>query len=188
MKRSQWLVLGTLGVSSVAWAQASKPEPLQQIAQSVGVISGVWFMLMSYLLLAAWVSFLSALFPEWVKLKAQTVQTKSVRAFLFGLIVVLLLGVVGAILGGVAKHFPPAGVLVVLLFLALLILYALGWVPVTWVIGQRVASIAGCERQDLTVALLGALVLHLLVFLPVVGWAVVLYWAIVAVGVLALRP
>ncbi len=82
--------------------------------------------LMSYLLLAAWVSFLSALFPEWVKLKAQTVQTKSVRAFLFGLIVVLLLGVVGAILGGIAKHFPPAGVLVVLLFLSLLTPCALG--------------------------------------------------------------
>ena len=53
----------------------------------------------------------------------------------------------------------------------------------TWVIGRRIIAIVNWERNDLVVALVGTLSLHLLLFFPIIGWAVLLYWAIVAVGV-----
>lgn len=179
--RSKLPVLTVLLVASSAWCQEAK-EPLHQIAQSVGVISGVWFALGTYLVVAAWVSIVSALLPDWVNRKVQVVQTQSTRSFLFGLIVVVVLGIFVAVLGEVGKTAPPAGVLAVILLLVLLTAYSLGWVPVTWVIGKRVASAMGWERNDLWVALLGALALHLLAFFPVIGWAVLLYWAVTAVG------
>lgn len=175
------LALTTFSVASWAWCQGAK-DPLHQIAQSVGVIGGVWFALGTYLVVAAWVSVVSALLPEWVNKKAQVVQTQSARSFLFGLIVVALLGIFIAVLGEVGKTAPPAGAVAVILLLVLLTAYSLGWVPVTWVIGKRIATALGVERSDLWVALVGALALHLLVFFPVIGWAVLLYWAVVAVG------
>ncbi len=182
-KKMRWksLALTVLSVASLAWCQEAK-DPLRQIAHSVGVISGVWFALGTYLVVAAWVGVVSALLPDWVSRKVQVVQTQSARSFLFGLIVVVVLGIFIAVLGEVGKTAPPAGVLAVILLLALLTAYSLGWVPVTWVIGRRIASAMGWERTDLCVAFLGALALHLLAFFPVIGWAVLLYWAVVAVG------
>lgn len=179
--RWKFIVLTILSVTSLAWCQEAK-DPLHQIAQSVGVISGVWFAIGTYLVVAAWVSVVSALLPEWVNKKTQVVQTQSARSSLFGLIVVVVLGIFIVVLGEVGKTAPPAGALAVILLLALLTAYSLGWVAVTWVIGRRIAAIMNWERTDLLVALLGALALHLLAFFPVIGWAVLLYWAVVAVG------
>jgi len=179
--KAKMLGLTTLLAVSVALCQPK--EPIQQIAQSVGAIAAFWFILTTYLVVAAWVSVISALLPEWVNRKAQAVQTQSARSFLFGLIVVVVLGIFIAVLGEVGKTAPPAGVLAVLLFLVLLTGYSIGWVPVTWVIGRRILAIVNWERSDLVIALVGALVLHLLLFFPVIGWAILLYWAIVAVGI-----
>ncbi|MCS7265858.1 MAG: hypothetical protein NZ805_13615 [Armatimonadetes bacterium] len=184
--RWKFLALTVLSVASLAWCQEAK-DSLQQIAQSVGIISGVWFAFGSYLVVAAWVSIVSALLPEWVNKKAQVVQTQSARSFLFGLIVVVVLGIFIAVLGEVGKAAPPAGALAVILLLALLTAYSLGWVPVTWVIGRRIAAAMGWERTDLMVALVGALALHLLIFFPFIGWAFLLYWAVVAVGTWIVR-
>ncbi|MCX7643323.1 MAG: hypothetical protein N2116_05915 [Armatimonadetes bacterium] len=184
--RWKFLALTILSVVSLAWGQEVK-DPLQQITQSVEIISGVWFAIGTYFVVAAWVSVISALLPEWVSKKAQVVQTQSARSFLFGLIVVVVLGIFIAVLGEVGKTAPPAGALAVILLLALLTAYSLGWVPVTWVIGRRIASAMSWERADLLVALVGALALHLLVFFPLIGWAVLLYWAIVAVGTWIVR-
>jgi hypothetical protein len=179
--RAKMLSLTTLLAVSVALSQPK--EPIQQIAQSVGAIAAFWFILTTYLVGAAWISVISALLPEWVNRKAQTVQTQSARSFLFGLIVVFVLGILIIVLGEVGKTAPPAGVLAVLLLLVLLTGYSLGWVPVTWVIGRRILAIVNWERNDLVVALIGALSLHLLLFLPIIGWAVLFYWAVVAVGI-----
>ncbi len=180
--RAKLLGLTTLLAASVALCQP-KETPIQQIAQSVGAIAAFWFILTTYLIAAAWISVISALLPEWVNRKAQAIQTQSARSFLFGLIVVVVLGIFIIVLGEVGKTAPPAGALAGLLLLVLVTGYSLGWVPVTWVIGRRIIAIVNWERNDLVVALIGALSLHLLLFFPIIGWAVLLYWAIVAVGV-----
>ncbi len=179
--RRKFLALTISLIASSAWCQEAK-DPLHQIAQSVGVISGVWFAVGTYLVVAAWVSVVSALLTDWVNRKAQVVQTQSARSFLFGLIVVVVLGIFIAVLGEVGKNAPPAGALAVILLLVLLTAYSLGWVPVTWVVGRRIAAALGWERTDLCAALVGALALHLLLFFPVIGWAVLFYWAVIAVG------
>ncbi len=185
--RMRWMVTLLTLAASTAFAQASGEDSLKQIAQSVGIIGGVWFWIGLYLVVAAWVSLISSLMPEWVQRKATDIRTQSPRAFLYGLIVTLVLLILSAVLFSVSPTAPPAGVLGVLFLLALLTAFALGWVPVTWVIGRRVAELLGMERTDLVVAWLGALVLHFASLFVVVGWAVALYWAIVAVGVWVVR-
>ncbi len=173
-------LLSVLALASVGWGQQS--DAVQQIAQSVGVISLFWLIVASYLIAAGWVALVLILLPDWVQRKAQAVQTQSSKAFLFGLIITVVLVVIGITLASVGKKMPPVGVLSALLFLVLFTLFTLGWVPVVWVIGQRVMAVGGWERSGLVVVLVGALVLHLTAFMPIVGWAVVIYWAIVAVG------
>lgn len=179
--RSKVLSLTTLLVASLASGQSK--EPLHQIAHSLEVISAFWFTSLLYLLVAAWVSIISALMPEWVNRKVQTIWTQSPRSFLLGLVFTFVLGILIAVFGKIGETAPLAGVIAMLLLLLLLAGYSLGWVPVTWVIGRRIAALTNWELSDLSVALIGALVLHLLLFLPIVGWAVWFYWAIVAVGV-----
>ncbi len=172
---------------TAAFAQAPKQEPIQQIAQSVGIIGGVWFALGVYLIVAAWVSLISALLPDWVQRKAEALQAQGARPFLFGLVVAFVLLLVSVVLFSVSQAAPPAGALGVLFLLALFTAWAVGWVPVTWVVGRRVAALLGMERTDLTIAWLGALVLHFATLFPIVGWAVALYWAIAAVGLWIIR-
>ncbi len=50
--RRKFLALTISLIASSAWCQGAK-DPLHQIAQSVGVISGVWFAVGTYLVVAA---------------------------------------------------------------------------------------------------------------------------------------
>ncbi|MGQ9462427.1 MAG: hypothetical protein ACUVTP_05840 [Candidatus Fervidibacter sp.] len=185
--RAKAAALITLSSTSLLLAQPPK-DTLQQMSQSVGTIALFWFMLETFSVVAAWVSVISALLPEWVNRKVQAIQGQSARAFLFGLIAVVVLTVSIIVMGEVGKTAPLAKVLAVILILALLTAYSLGWVPVTWVVGRRIAATLNWERDDLLVAIVGALSLYLLVFFPVIGWAFLLYWIIVAVGTFIVKP
>lgn len=185
--RAKAVALITLSLTSLLSAQPPK-DPLQQMSQSVGTIALFWFMLETFLIVAAWVSVISALLPGWVNRKVQAIQGQSARAFLFGLIAIVALVVFIIVVGKVSKNVPLTGVLAVISLLALLTAYSLGWVPVTWVVGRRIAATLNWGRDDLLVAIVGALSLHLLVFFPVIGWAFLLYWASVAVGTFIVKP
>lgn len=173
-------------VASLALAQSR--EPLQQIAQSVGAIALFWFVAITYLIIAAWVSFISALLPQWVSQRVRAIEMRSIPSFLIGLAVVVVLGVLALLLGKAGKDFPPAGLLALIILLALLISWSVGWVPVTWVVGRRIASAMNWSREDLPTALVGAFVLHLLPFFPVVGWAIILCCMFIAIGSLVVKP
>lgn len=176
-----------LSLASVGWGQ--QPDAIQQIAQSVGVIGGVWLAVGTYLVIASWVALIMALLSDWVQRKAQSVQTQSSKAFLFGLIITVVLLGLGVVLGQVGKTVQPVGILAFLSVLLLFTLFTIGWVPVVWVVGERVLTVGNWKQSPLATALVGALVLHpvLLFFVFVVGWAVWLYWAIVAVGLWVVR-
>lgn len=185
--KAKAVALITLSLTSLLLAQPPK-EPLQQISQSVGTIALFWFMLETFLIVAAWVSVISALLPGWVNRKVQALQGQSARTFLFGLITIVVLFVFILVMVQVGKTAPLAWVLAVILLLALLTAYSLGWVPVTWVVGRKIAATLNWGRDDLLVAMVGALSLHLLGFFPVIGWAILLYWAIMAVGTFIVKP
>ena len=172
-------------VASTALAQSR--EPLQQIAQSVGAIAIFWFVAITYLVIAAWVSFISALLPQWVNQRVSAIEMRSILSFLIGLVVVVVLGTLAVVLGEVGKNFPPAGLLALIILFTLLTSCSVGWVPVTWIVGRRIALAMNWGRDDLPVALAGALVLHLLLFLPIVGWAVILCCMFIAIGALVVK-
>jgi len=180
----------TVGVIAVGFASpvaAQQTKAVEQMAQSVGVIGLFFFIALSYFIVAGWVALMTALLPDWVRQKADTVQRRQLTAFGVGLAVVLAVTVSAALLGQAGKAFPPLGILAVVSVLVLLTLWATGWVAVVWLVGQRVAAVSGWELPPFTAALLGALVLHLAVGMPVAGWAIGLYWAFVAVGAWFIR-
>mgnify|MGYP001774345957 CR=1 FL=1 len=166
---------------------AQQTKAVEQMAQSVGVIGLFFLLALSSLVVIGWVALMTALLPDWVRLKADLLQRRQQAAFGVGLVLVLALTVLAALLGQGGKVFPPLGILAVVLVLVLLTLLAVGWVAVVWLVGQRVVAVSGWELPPFAAALLGALVLHWTAFLPVVGWAIALYFAFVAVGLWFLR-
>lgn len=183
-----WLLL----YSSVAVAWCQQPEPTKQIAQAVEAISAFWFLLIVYLVIAGWVTLLTSMFPDWTQRKAQQIPVQARQAFWFGLVIAFVLILLMVLFGAIGGQLqPPAKDLMGLLFLVLLIvllsLLLVGWVPVTMAVGQRVLQVIGREGNLVTFVLVGALVLHLAVFMPIVGWALWLYWAFVAIGLLVVK-
>lgn len=172
----------TLIVPSIAVAQAKRVEPLPQIAQSVGIIGGLCFIVIICLILAAWIGFISALLNRWVQQKIHVISTKGIRVFLLGIVFTLLIIIIGSFCGVASRHFPPAGIIALLSVFTLWSAFILGLVPVSWVIGERIARTMGADLSGLSTAILGAFTLLLICFVPIVGWAFALYWAFVAIG------
>ncbi|MEM2355702.1 MAG: hypothetical protein QXO00_05225 [Candidatus Bathyarchaeia archaeon] len=176
-----------LAVSSAAIAQARRTEPLQQIAESIRAIGGVCFIIIICLILASWIIFISALLHKWVRQKTRVISEKGTCAFLLGMVLIIAIAIIGGYCGMLGRHFPPATIIALLSVFTLWSAFTLGIVPVSWVIGGKIAKIAGIERDDFSTALLGALTLFLACFVPIIGWAFVLYWAIVAIGLWVVR-
>ncbi|MFA0759208.1 MAG: hypothetical protein PVTTEEND_000160 [Candidatus Fervidibacter sp.] len=188
--RLRWLSITVAFATPVA---AQQTKAVEQMAQSVGVIGLFFFAVLSYLAIAGWVALITALAADWVQRKLQVIRQRHLTAFFIGIVVTLALVIAATLLGQLGKTVQPAGLLAALCLLALLTLWLVGWVAVTHVIGERLLavganpSVATAELNPLVTAMIGALALHLTAFLPIVGWAVVLYFAFVAVGLWFLR-
>lgn len=179
--RLRWLSLLGMPITPVV-AQQTKA-----IEQSVGIIGLFFLAVLGYLAIAGWVALVTALAADWTRQKLHVVRQRHFTAFVLGIFITLVLVIIATLFGQVSKAAPPAGIIAVLCLLALLTLWLVGWVAVVSFIGERILSVgatldAAPARNSLVTALVGALVLFLTAFLPIVGWAVVLYFAFVAVG------
>ncbi|MCS7254099.1 MAG: hypothetical protein RMK18_09755 [Armatimonadota bacterium] len=181
------IAMYALTLTLPAMAQVKKIEPLHQIAQSISPIGGLCFIIIICFILGAWVSLISALLQRWVQQKMRVISEKGTYAFLLGIILTFFITIIGVLFGAASRDFPPAGIIALLSAFTLWSALALGLVPVSWVIGGKIAKTMGIERDDLSTALLGAFTLFLICFVPIVGWTFALYWAIVAVGLWVTR-
>jgi len=190
LMRLRWLSTIVAFATPVA---AQQTKAVEQMAQSVGVIGLFFFAVLSYLAIAGWVALITALAPDWAQRKLQVVRQRHLSAFFLGIVTTLVLVIAATLFGQLGKTVQPAGLFAALCLLTLLTLWLIGWVAVTHFIGERLLavgtnpSVAIAELNPLVTALIGALALHLTAFLPIVGWAVVLYFAFVAVGLWFLR-
>ena len=190
LMRRRWLSTIVAFATPVA---AQQTKAVEQMAQSVGVIGHILFAVLSYLAIAGWVALITALAPDWAQRKLQVVRQRHLSAFFLGIVTTLVLVIAATLFGQLGKTVQPAGLFAALCLLTLLTLWLIGWVAVTHFIGERLLavgtnpSVATAELNPLVTALIGALALHLTAFLPIVGWAVVLYFAFVAVGLWFLR-
>jgi hypothetical protein len=188
--RLRWLSITVAFVTPVA---AQQTKAVEQMAQSVGIIGLFFLAVLSYLAIAGWVALITALAPDWVQRKLQVVRQRHLTAFFIGIVVTLALVIAATLFGQLGKTVQPAGLLAVLCLLALLTLWLVGWVAVAHFIGERLFAVGAnpsattAELNPLIMAMTGALALHLTAFLPIVGWAVALYFAFVAVGLWFLR-
>jgi hypothetical protein len=188
--RLRWLSALVAFATPVA---AQQTKAVEQMAQSVGVIGLFFLAVLSYLAIAGWVALITALAPDWAQRKLQVVRQRHLTAFFLGIVTTLVLVIAATLFGQLGKTVQPAGLFAALCLLTLLTLWLVGWVAVAHFIGERLLavgtnpSVATAELNPLVTALIGALALHLTAFLPIVGWAVVLYFAFVAVGLWFLR-
>lgn len=163
-------------------------DALHRIANAIGFWGGLSALFMLFVLVASWVMLLFAVLPEWVQRKAQRLRADSRLPFWLGLSIITVLLFFGFALGAVGETVPVAGAIALLLFAFLLTLWALGWAPVALFVGQRIARAGGWDISPVTAALLGAFILPLGSLLPFAGWAVGIYWVIMAVGIAVTYP
>jgi hypothetical protein len=149
----------------------------------------VFLVLGALLVLEAYWLASAALFPGWVARAREVYDARPVRATLVGALVAAPLGIVGV---GAATNAPNGALkLVGALLASVPILLALGGsTGLALRIGAGLALPAD-ELAPWRRVLRGGIVLSLTFLLPVVGWFVVLPWALVSgvgAALLALRP
>lgn len=117
------------------------------------------------------------------------------RAFTSGLTVVALVAILVVILGTIAQNAPqgsPAqtatqltvGLLGLLVGLAFLV----GYGALAWRVGERVLHIFGmAEPTPGWCVLVGTLLIVVVVWVPLLGWALGLYWLMLTVGAVIQR-
>lgn len=159
----------------------------QATDQPIRLVAGFCFIIIIFLILAAWVSLISALLYEWVQRKIRVIYSKSMRVFLLGLLLWVILSIAGLFCGALSKQFPPASAIGLLLAFVLWSAFSLGLVPVSWVIGGKIARVVGIERDDLISAIFGIFCLFLSCLVPIVGWTIAVYWIAVSIGLWVIR-
>lgn len=116
------------------------------------------------------------------------VLARGLAAVLFALVIVALLTIVG-------RNSPPdnpaqqGGFLLSALVLLLVgLVFALGYGALAWRVGERVLQVFGiAEPLPGWSVLAGSLLIIAVVWVPVLGWALGLYWLMLAVGVVIQR-
>lgn len=193
MRRGTIAALGWLGTSggTVAWAQGKLPSP----AESFGLLG---MLLLFYLLLAGWALFGVALMSGRVGMQVDALRRRGsacfwvgLGVFLAGIVTLVLLGSVGEALkkqGQAPALAGLLGLLFLVVLLAWITLVLIGWGGTSLLLGEAIGRIFGREDLSLgTTALLGALLPVLIGWVPVFGWALLLYWLCLSIGSVFVR-
>jgi len=159
-----------------------------------GVLGLLGNLLFFYLIFLGWALFSVAFIPERTTAQVNTLRTRSTSVFWRGL-VILLLGLLIAFLllslANAAKDQPAggiAGLLGILILFLLITLLLIGWGSVSLLLGEAVGRAFG--RTDLSpgsAALFGSAPPVLLGWVPVFGWALLIYWTSLAIGCVGSR-
>lgn len=154
-----------------------------------GVLGLLGNLLFFYLIFFGWALFSIAFIPERTTAQVNALRIRSTSTFWRGLVILLLGLLIAFLLFGLAKAAKDqpvggiAGLLGILILLALTTLLLIGWGSVSLLLGEAVGRAFG--KTDLSpgsAALFGSAPPVLLGWVPIFGWALAIYWVSLAIG------
>ncbi len=169
-----------------------------QSEMSTNALAGALLFYAILFLLASTVGLLGfVLFPHRTSQHLQSLQSQLSKVFLYGILLTVGASLLTLLLGSLEKAIRSGGqqgaeivgLLIALLVLGFLGLVLVGYGAVAWHLGERVGRAFGWyELTPGACILLGSAVIWAVVWIPVFGWALGVYWLSLAVGGLVARP
>ena len=141
----------------------------RDVGQLVFGDGGASFRFWSILTWVALGLFLTSLLPEHVMIVRTTVQSKTRRSLVLGLLTILLAPAVLAVTVALIISIPLA----ILVVVGLIAAWALGTVAIGWIIGEYIVrTVAPRQNKRVLQVVVGLTVLALAASLPFIGWFV----------------
>lgn len=168
-----------------------------QNESSLSALAGALLFYLAIVILASAVGLLGlVLFPQRTHRHLQSLQAQLSRVVIQGLALTVGVVVLVVALGSLTEVLRSAkvagadgvGLVVALIGLSFIGLGLMGYGAVAWHLGERVARIFGWyELPSGYSVLLGSALIWAVVWLPLFGWALGVYWLALAVGGLFVR-